>query len=120
MPPLPEISGIEGKIWQDKVDHQFKTHQSGKSTSNIRVSTKITIDLNCKCEGSYQDIQSTRIAPRLKDLVGDDRHIIRNNKLLEVSPEDQRESCCELIGIDPALLVDLRKQFSRFIDRTCK
>src|SRR4030065_335708 len=102
MPPLPEISRIESKIWQDKVDHQFKTHQASKTTSNIRVSAKIAVDLNCKCQYSYQDIQTMCIIRNPKGLLGNYSHITRDEKLLEIPPQDQGESCSELIGVDPA------------------
>src|SRR4030095_157733 len=88
VPASPEISRRSGQIWMVEIHHQIEPEQSRRATRDVGVAGKIRVDLNSESEDTRPNYRERCIRKR-EDFVCNDRGVVCDHHLFEVSPQHQ-------------------------------
>ena len=118
MPSVPEVGWARREVGQAEIDHEFETHDLRQTARDIRVSGEITVYLERECEDSHDQVAAGVGMVVVEYFVRDRAQVIRDDDLLEHTPEDEPDTRVHLIDRYPARRRALGKKLARAIDRS--
>ena len=119
MPSLPELADTLGKIGPPEVGHQFIAQNRCCSDCNIRVSGKVTINLELEKERGQNILNALKFSGIIIydiDILGKS---VSNHDLFKEPPSHQQDSILDPLIIEAYFLSELRQQINRSLDGPC-
>src|SRR6266571_973116 len=107
MPAGPKLRNRLRKVRRFEIFHQLDAVNSGDSASNIRIAREVAVDLDCEKVGG-QEQAGARVLPAVViDRVGVDRQAVRDDNLLEQTPQAQRDPIPNPLPVEAFTLLEL-------------
>ena len=116
MPTTPEFGDVTTEIGHVEVSHQLDTEQFRRTDGDIRVSGKISVNLEGKQDCRQEQGASGLGLIRGENLIHIDRTVVRNHHLLEQSPQDLAHSINTGLILECPRLRELREQIRRTLN----
>ena len=119
MPSFPEILYAYRAIRMPEIFHKPYSHHTCRTSCNICISRKITINLNRKKHRSQNRSNPSGILRRSIYFINIYRQIICHDNFFVKSPEHQPETIQQIFPSHCMLFLQLSKKITCSLDRTC-
>lgn len=118
VPTAPKLSDVSREIRKIEVTHQADAEQACRTDGDVRITGKVTIDLESEEYGAQQQIEAIEVLIVGEYLIDRDGTIVRHHHLFEQAPQDLTHTVYRLSVVEGTRPQELGQQIGGTLNRS--